>query len=308
MRNLVLTLHAKDIKTAVKADTYITGEIDKAADDVKNASLGYKEQAGDESYHEVKLFRTLKGALAKFEAGIVEFVETSDASATVSDTLSSMETNEFTVTLTVGTRMTAAFANILAHLAQEYIINAMLYYWWQPIKPTLAKDYLDFAAMNMLDVKRCLMKSAPSSSNTSYADISGTVEEIDDGGSSDDGGDDEPADDKGTLVETVLCDWDTSNDGVGTLPHMYGQKVFKLSTYDDDENEYSLEYSGDDTIFYYTVGTPDGYGTYNYSLSEQVATLTQLAEQLQQSDDQRVVLVWLDNKAAGDNTFKVYRK
>ena len=174
---LTLTLNATDIKTAVKADSYITGQIDKSADMVKNAALAFNEQAGDEAYHETKLFRTMKGALAKFEAQLAEYIETSDASASITDTLSS-GTDTFTITMTVNERMSAAFASTLAHLAQEYIINTMLYYWWQPIKPALAKDYMTFAVDNIADVRRCLAKSAPATTSTSYNNISGTVTPI----------------------------------------------------------------------------------------------------------------------------------
>ncbi len=171
---LVLTLSATDIKTAVKSDTYITGQVDKASDMVKNAARAFAEQAGNENYHEVKLFRTMKGSLAKMEAAIAEYVETSDDSAKISDTLTSSATS-FTVSITVNDRASAAFATTLAYLAQEYIINTMLYYWWQPIDANLAKDYLAFSADNILDIRRCLSKSAPTASSTSYDDISGEV-------------------------------------------------------------------------------------------------------------------------------------
>ncbi len=176
MKNLVLNLNADEIKLAVKADTYITGQIDKSADMVKNAALAFNEQAGDEAYHNAKLFRTMKGSLAKFEAQIAEYIETSDANASVTDTLSSQSTSTFTITISVGDRTSGAFSTTLAYLAQEFIINTTLYYWWQSIKPALAKDYLAFAAENIADVRRCLAKSAPSSSNTSYSDISGTIQ------------------------------------------------------------------------------------------------------------------------------------
>lgn len=175
-KSLTLTLSAPDIKLAVKADSYITGQIDKSADMVKNAALAFNEQAGDEQYHEAKLYRTMRGALAKFEAAIAEYIETSDSTATITDTLTSASTT-FTVTLTVGSRTSGAFATPMAHLAQEYIINTMLYYWWQPIKPSLAKDYLAFSSDNILDFKRCLAKSAPTASATTYDDITGTVTE-----------------------------------------------------------------------------------------------------------------------------------
>ena len=74
MATLTLTLNAKDIKMAMKSDTYITGQIDKSADMVKNAALAYNEQAGDDSYHEVKIYRTMKGAVGKFEASMAEYV------------------------------------------------------------------------------------------------------------------------------------------------------------------------------------------------------------------------------------------
>ena len=171
---LTLTLNASDIKTAVKSDTYITGQVDKASDMVKNAARAFVEQAGNENYHEVKLFRTMKAALAKLEAAIAEYVETSDESAQISDTLTQTSTT-FTVSITVNDRASAAFATTLAYLAQEFIINAMLYYWWQPIDANLAKDYLDFANGNVLDIRRCLSKSAPSATSDSYSDISGSV-------------------------------------------------------------------------------------------------------------------------------------
>lgn len=171
---LTLNLSATDIKTAVKSDTYITGQVDKASDMVKNAARAFAEQAGNENYHEVKLFRTMKGALAKLEAAIAEYVETSDSEAKISDTLQPSSTT-FSVTITVNDRASGAFATTLAYLAQEYIINTMLYYWWQPIDAGLAKDYLAFSSDNVLDIRRCLSKSAPSASQSSYTDISGSV-------------------------------------------------------------------------------------------------------------------------------------
>lgn len=306
MRTLQLTLHAKDIKLAVKADTYITGQIDKSSDMVKNAALAYNEQAGDENYHEVKLYRTMRGAVSKFEAAMAEYVESSSSSS-VADTLTSATADEFTITFTVGARYNGAYSNTIASLAQEFIINMMLYAWWQSIKPALAKDYLEFSMENLSYIRRCLSKTAPDTNTSSYSDVTGSTSPITSG---DDPAGGEQEESKGTLIQTASCDYDTVNDGVGQLPHMYGQKAFKLDCYDAsiDDSTYTLEYSGSDTVFYYTVGTSDNEGGYNYSLAEQVATLAQLALLLKQSDETNVLLVWLDNKNAGVNTIKVYRK
>lgn len=175
MATLTLTLNAKDIKMAMKSDTYITGQIDKSADMVKNAALAYNEQAGDDSYHEVKIYRTMKGAVGKFEASMAEYVDPGSGEVAVSDTLTSTTEGDFTITIPVGARFYAAFSNTLSTLAQEYIINMMLYVWWQSIKPSFAKDYYQFAQESLEMVRRCLSKTPPAVTLATYNDVTGTV-------------------------------------------------------------------------------------------------------------------------------------
>lgn len=177
-KNLTLNLSYPKIRDAIRVDTYITGQIDKSADMVKNAALAFNEQAGDESYHERKIYRTVKGALAKFEAQLAEFIETSDPDAKIVDTLDDINATSFTIVAQVNDRTSAAFQAPLAYLAQEFIVNTSLYYWWQPIKPALAKDYLTFAIDNLSDVRRCLAKCAPADAGIDYDDISGEVTPI----------------------------------------------------------------------------------------------------------------------------------
>lgn len=177
MATLTLTLHAGDIINAVKADTYITGQVDKSADMVKNAALAYNEQAGDDSYHLVKLYRTMKGAVGKFEANMAEYVDPGSGESPVSDTLTATTEGSFTITIPVGSRFYKAFVTTLSTLAQEYIINMMLYSWWQSIKPAFAKDYYQFAQESLEMVRKTLSKTPPEASLTSYNDVEGTIED-----------------------------------------------------------------------------------------------------------------------------------
>lgn len=174
MNTLTLTLNKANIISAVKADTYITGQADKSVDAVKNAALAYNEQAGDDEYHNVKLFRTLREALSKFEANLAEYVDTSDPNAQVTNTLNK-DNETFTVCISVGTRFNKAFAPTLSALAESYIINMMLYSWWQSLKTALAKDYYGFANDSLIAVQRLLSKSAPSVSQNSYDAPQGEV-------------------------------------------------------------------------------------------------------------------------------------
>lgn len=175
-KSLVLSLNKALIIEGVKSDTYITGEIDKSADAVKNAALAYNEQAGDDNYHERKLSRTLSGAVAKFEAHLAEFVDTSEANS-ITDTLPQATTEHpgFNITVKVSDRYNSGLAQPMSALAMEYIINMMLYAWWQSIKPNLAKDYIAFANESLMSIRLCLAKTAPSTSETAYESITGQV-------------------------------------------------------------------------------------------------------------------------------------
>ena len=174
-KQLTLSLNKKLIIEAVKADTYITGEVDKSADAVKNSALAYNEQAGDDLYHERKLFRTLAGAVGSLEANLAEFVDTSAPDA-IKDTLSTADDNgAFTITIMVSERYNNGLAYPIAQLSQEYIVNKMLYYLWQSIRPALAKDYLSFSAESFSNIRLCLAKTAPTTNDASYEDVGGQV-------------------------------------------------------------------------------------------------------------------------------------
>ena len=175
MQKITLSLDRALIIEAVKDDTFITGQIDKSNDAVKNASLAFNEQAGDEEHHERKMLRTLRTAVSKFEANLMEFVDSS--SGGIADTLkdTTKTSTQFTVTIDVSDRYNEGQAMPLSSLAYEYIINQMLYQWWQSVKPALAKDYLAFSQESLQHIRLCLAKKAPAASEGDYTDITGSV-------------------------------------------------------------------------------------------------------------------------------------
>lgn len=175
MKTITLQLDRALIVEAVKDDTYITGQIDKSSDAVKNAARAFNEQAGDEEHHERKMLRTLRMAVSKFEANMMEFVDS--ASGTIDDTLANTtaENTTFVITINVSDRYSSGQAKPLSSLAYEYIVNQMLFTWWQPITPSLAKDYLAFSQDSLTHIRLCLAKTAPTASSADYTDITGTV-------------------------------------------------------------------------------------------------------------------------------------
>lgn len=174
-KTITLNLNKSLINEAVKTDTFITGKMEQSDDAVKNASKAFNEQAGDDVYHERKLLRTLRSAVAKFEANMAEFLDSTEG--TINDTLANATDHDpsFTITIVVSNRYNSGLAKPLSSLAEEYIINMMDFTWWQAIKPELAKNYLSFAQDSLTHIRLCLSKTAPSASTASYTDVTGEV-------------------------------------------------------------------------------------------------------------------------------------
>ena len=170
-KTITLSLKKSLILEAVKADTYQSGQVDKAADPVKNAALAYNEQAGDETYQERKLVRFLRSGLARFAAAMNEFVDSESGS--ISYTLTD-NADAITIMVVVSDRYNDGLAQPLSSFAEEYVSYTMDYMWWQSIKPALAKDYFGYAQDTLTQIRLCLAKTAPASSS-SYTDVTGTV-------------------------------------------------------------------------------------------------------------------------------------
>lgn len=177
MGNLKLTLKKDIIFAAVKTDTYQTGQDDKAENPVANAARAYNEQAGDEKFHEQKLTRLLRSALAKFCANMAEYVDTEAGTMQYTiPTDSDADKVTITIEITVSARYNQGLAQPLSSFAEEFIINMMDCDWWKPIKPELAKDYFTYANDTLNYIKLCLAKTAPAAATSSYSDVKGVVE------------------------------------------------------------------------------------------------------------------------------------
>ena len=158
MATLTITVPKAAVVEAVKGDTYITSSVDRGIDAVKNASVAYNEAAGDDTHHEKKIERLIKGAVSKFAAELSEFVDT--ASGNITATIGT----DITITMTVTSRYQSGLANPLSGIAQDYIVNMSLYGWWMSIKPEMAKNFAALAQDALIYVKKCFAKTAPTSS------------------------------------------------------------------------------------------------------------------------------------------------
>lgn len=172
MKTVTLNLKKSLILEAVKAETHDTGRMDKAADPVKNASAVEVEQAGGETHQERQLLRMLKESVGKFEAQMVEFLD--PESGSVTDTLSASSEN-FTIVMKVNDRYNAGAANPMVSLCEGYLVQMILYLWWNVRKQDYAKTFLLNAMDNIDHIRLCFGKTAPENSQSGYEDVTGTV-------------------------------------------------------------------------------------------------------------------------------------
>lgn len=161
MSTLTITVPKAAVVEAVKGDTYITSSVDRGADSVKNAGVAYNEAAGDDTYHDKKIDRLVKGAVSKFAAELAEFVDTATGTITIS--VPSGNDGDISVSATVTSRYLAGLASPLSGIAQDYIVNMALYGWWISIKPELAKNFAALATDALIYARKCFAKKAPTS-------------------------------------------------------------------------------------------------------------------------------------------------
>lgn len=171
-KTITLNLKKDLIMEAIKAETYDSARISKAADPVGNAPASMSQQAGGEEHQERQLLRYIKSAVAKFEAQMGEFLDA--GSGTIDNTLSASE-NAFTITMVVNDRYNDGMANPMSGLAEDYIICIALFTWWNTRSQDYAKQFILMAKDDIDHVRLCLAKTAPEASDDDYTDVTGEV-------------------------------------------------------------------------------------------------------------------------------------
>ena len=171
-KTLTLNLQRDLIIEAVKAETFDTGRITKAGDPVKDAPLGMSQQAGGEQHQERQLLRSLKTAVAKFEAQMGEFLDA--AAGSISNTLS-LEQSPFTIVMVVNDRYNDGMVNPMSDLCESFLINTMLFSWWNARNQQFSQQYAVNALDDIQHLRLCLAKVAPAASSFDYTDVTGTV-------------------------------------------------------------------------------------------------------------------------------------
>ena len=165
-KTITLTLVKSVILANVKNETFLRGQVIKAADQ-KLITEAYHEQAGDEAYQETILSRGFYTNLEELKTHFSDYLTSAGQSS--GDNINSEESGDNTVlTLIVSDRFNSGYVDSLAKLSAKYIEEAMLMDWWKPINEKQSALYAQFVERDLAAIKRCFNKTAPVAPSYKY--------------------------------------------------------------------------------------------------------------------------------------------
>ena len=172
-KTILLQLSKSAILANVKSETFLRGQVEKAADQ-KAIAVAYHEQAGNETYQERLLERGLHTNLEELKTHLSDYLSTNGYSA--ADNISSTEEGDLIkITLLVSDRFNNGYTTSLARLSSKYIEEAMLMDWWKPINEKQSALYAQFVERDLTAIKRCFNKTAPIAPSVPYTSKLETV-------------------------------------------------------------------------------------------------------------------------------------
>ncbi len=167
MNNTIhLTLNKPLIFNSVKNETFLRGQVIKAADG-KLITEAYHEQAGDEAYQERILSRGLYTNLEELKTYLSDYLADSGQSS-ADNIYTDEEGDNIILFLVVSDRFNHGYTTSLARLASKYIEEAMLMDWWKPINEKQSALYAQFVERDLAAIKRCFNKTAPVAPSYKY--------------------------------------------------------------------------------------------------------------------------------------------
>jgi len=161
-----LLLSKEEILQRVKAKTSRKARADRAAAKENSDSVRYShnEEAGGDTDSNFLLLSSLRTALGRFKSVVADYVIATEGTPTadnIHDNLSNKTVDVFTVTMEVSERFNDAFTQPLADHASDYIECQMLYDWYLPFAPDVAKNMAAAAAAVQVEINQCFIKTRP---------------------------------------------------------------------------------------------------------------------------------------------------
>jgi hypothetical protein len=176
---ITITLLKSLIIESVKNETFLRGQVEKAADQ-KSITVAYHEQAGNDEYQERLLQRGLQTNLADLLTHFSDYLSTTGQSS-ADNAYYEDNGDQIIISFIVSDRFNNRYTDSLAKLCSKYIEESMLVDWWKPINEKLSALYAQFVERDLASIKRCFNKTAPTAPTvpyTSYIRTTGSAIEL----------------------------------------------------------------------------------------------------------------------------------
>lgn len=161
-----LVLSKNEILQRVKAKSHIKGVSDmNEKESVNSVRKTYTQQAGDDPDSDFLLLSSLRTGVDRFKSIMVDYVisfdDDTDTADNIHDNLSDTTVDVFTIFLNVSERFNKAMTQPLTDHASAYVENQMLYDWYLPLSPDVAKNFASAAAAVQIEIMRSVVKIRP---------------------------------------------------------------------------------------------------------------------------------------------------
>lgn len=161
-----LVLSKNEILQRVKAKSHIKGVSDMNENEsVNSVRKTYTQQAGDDPDSDFLLLSSLRTGVDRFKSIMVDYVisfdDNTETADNIHDNLSNTTVDVFTIFLNVSERFNKAMTQPLTDHASAYVENQMLYDWYLPLAPEVAKNFAAAASAVQIEIMRSVVKIRP---------------------------------------------------------------------------------------------------------------------------------------------------
>lgn len=161
-----LVLSKTEILQRVKAKSHLKGVNDMNDNEsVNSVRKTYTQQAGDDPDSDFLLLSSLRTGVDRFKSVMVDYIvsfdDDTETADNIHDNLSDTTVDVFTIFLNVSERFNKAMTQPLTDHASAYVENQMLYDWYLPLAPDIAKNFASAAAAVQIEIMRSVVKVRP---------------------------------------------------------------------------------------------------------------------------------------------------
>lgn len=156
---ITVKLFKSEIMHEVMNETYVHGNSAYTGD---NNEKVYNMQASEEDAHVNKLLRSMQSSIEELKSNLSSFLKSgSDTSADNIQQSLGGDDDTINIILEVTSRFNKAYTPTIANLAHRFVVNKMLFEWYNTVEAGTAKTFYELCATNIAQIKASFFKMPP---------------------------------------------------------------------------------------------------------------------------------------------------